>query len=128
MKSILPIVVIGLLVLSGIGVVADAEPRKTTEIVSVTGGIGHLSVEIENTCEVALNNLEYTISVNGGILGRICTKEKGIITLLAQQTTEISETNKPLIGFGKISITVTATYATSWEGTGFILGPIILVS
>jgi hypothetical protein len=127
MKSIIPLVVIGLIVIGSIGVVADAEPRKTTEIVSVSGGVGHIFVEIENTCAVGLNNLEYTVAVKGGLLGRICAKETGIISFIGQQSTEVSVTNEPISGLGKICITVTAAYAEPWQGTGFIVGPIILV-
>ena len=48
MKKILPLLVVGILVLSGLGAVAIPALKKSTEIVEVNGGIGHVSIVIEN--------------------------------------------------------------------------------
>lgn len=125
MKKILPLLVVGILVLSGLGAVAYPEPKKSTEIVKVNGGIGHVSIEIENTGEASIDNIELIISVKGGIFGNIDVTESRCISILDIKSTEISETNKFIFGIGKIDISIDADYADTWTGTGFVFGPFV---
>ncbi|UCF13522.1 MAG: hypothetical protein JSW06_04490 [Thermoplasmatales archaeon] len=126
MKKILPIVVVGILVLGGLGAVAYPEPKKSTEIVKVKGGIGHVSIVIENTGEASIDNIEVFISAKGGVFDNIDVTESYCISILDIKAIEISETNKFIFGFGKIDITIDADYADTWIGTGFVFGPFII--
>ncbi|KYK29256.1 hypothetical protein AYK20_06095 [Thermoplasmatales archaeon SG8-52-1] len=125
MRKILPLFIVAFLVLGGLGAVGDKVLRKEIEIKEVTGGIGQISILIENTGEVSLDNIEYHISVEGGLLKRINLKEEGIISFIEIETSKISETSKSIFGLGKININIDADYADTWTGTGFVIGSFI---
>lgn len=125
MKTMIPIFIIGMLVLSGIGVVAHEQPKYASEIVEVRGGIGHISVTIKNTGYASLDDFEYGVSINGGLVGNIDVSETCSLAVLNTQTTEVSDTNEFIFGFGKICITVDADFADTWVGTGFVVGPLV---
>jgi hypothetical protein len=125
MKKIIPLLIVVILVLGGLGAVGDKVLKKEIEIREVKGGIGHISILIENTGEVSLENIEYQIYVEGGIFGRINLKENGIINFIDIKTSEISETSKTIFGIGKINININAEYVDTWTGTGFVIGSFI---
>jgi hypothetical protein len=125
MKSLIAISLVGILVICGMGVVAYAEPKKSAEILKVKGGIGQVSITIENTGETSLDNLKCQVSVTGGFLNKIGVSETSILGKLEYQATEISETEDLIFGFGSIDITIDVDYADVWSGQGFIVGPII---
>lgn len=127
LKKIITILAVGVFILAGYGVVADNAKIKT-EIVEVNGGIGHLNIVIENTGGIAIENLEYQVSIQGGILNNIDIKESSNINFLGMQSSEKSKTSKIVFGFGKIDISVDADYAESWSGQGLVFGPFILVT
>jgi len=126
MKKILPMLVVGIFVLYGLGAVAHDEAKKSAEIVEVKGEIGHFNIAIENTGDYKFITLEWSISVIGGVLGKIDVKESGFITMFDIATIEISKTGKFIFGLGKIDITIDADYAETWMGTAFVFGPFIL--
>ena len=126
MKKILPLLAVSILVLGGLGAVAHDEAKKSAEIVEVKGGIGHFNIAIENTGDYKFKTLEWSISVTGGVLGKIDVKDSGLITMFDIATTEISKTDKFMFGLGKIDITIDAEYAETWIGSAFVLGPFIL--
>jgi len=94
-KKILPILIIGVLVLSGVGAVAtphntanaDLEINRDTNAllfddeleVEITGGIG-VHLIIRNVGDVDVFGVEFDISVIGGILGMINDHYDGIIS------------------------------------------------
>ncbi len=125
MRKILPLFVVGFLVLGGLGAVADDEQQKLIEILEVNGGIGHISILMENTGETSLNDIEYSVSVKGGVFGNIDITESGKIDFLDYKASEISETSDFVFGLGKIDITIDFDYAETWMGTGFVFGPFI---
>ena len=126
MRKILPLLAVGILVLSGLGAGAYNVAKKSTEIVEVKGGIGHITIVIENTGEFNFDELKWSISVQGGVLGNIDVKESGYIEMFDIKTTEISKTDKFIFGLGKIDITIDADYADTWIGTAFVFGPFIM--
>ncbi len=126
MRKILPLLAVVILVLSGLGAVAYDVAKKSTEIVEVKGGIGHINIVIENTGEFNFDELKWSISVQGGVLGNIDVKESGHIEMFDIKTTEISKTDKFIFGLGKIDITIDADYADTWIGTAFVFGPFIM--
>ncbi len=125
MKTIIPICIIGIVLLSSLLVMADAQPKYASEIEEVTGGIGHISVTIKNTGYASLDDFEYSISINGGFGGKIDLSETCALDVLETHASEISDTNEPIFGFGTIDITIDADFADTWEGTGFIVGPFV---
>ncbi|KYK22240.1 hypothetical protein AYK24_02500 [Thermoplasmatales archaeon SG8-52-4] len=125
MRKILPLFIVAILVLGGLGAVGDKVLKKEIEIKEVTGGFGQISMLIENTGEVSLDNIEYQISLTGGFLKRINLKENGMINFIDIKASEISETSKAIFGLGKINININADYTETWTGTGFIIGSYI---
>ena len=126
MKKIIPIVVVGILVLGGLGAVARNELKKSTEIVEVTGGIGHINIAIENTGEYTFDKLAWTMSVQGGVFEKIKLKDSGFITELDIHTTEVSKAGTFIFGLGQVDIRINAEYAETWVGTALVFGPFIL--
>lgn len=126
MRKILPFLAVGILVLGGLGAGAYDVAKKSTEIVEVKGGIGYINIAIENTGEFNFDELEWSVSIQGGVLGKIDVKESGHIKMFDIQTTEISKTDKFIFGLGKIDITIDADYADTWIGTAFVFGPFII--
>ena len=91
MRKILPLFIVGLLVLGGLGAVADAEQKKSIEILEVNGGIGHFNIKMENTGETELIDIEYSVSVKGGLFENIDVKESGKIDFLDYKSSKITE-------------------------------------
>lgn len=125
MKKLLPLVIVAFLVLGGLGAVGDKVLRKEIEIMDVTGGLGQISILIENTGEVSLDDIEYHISVQGGFFKKINIKEDGKISFIDIKASETPETSKSIFGLGRITITINADYADTWTGTGFVIGSFI---
>lgn len=95
----------------------------------IKGGILQVSAEIKNTGDADLTNVEWHITVKGGIFGLINITGEGIIAMLAQNGTEIGIAS-PIFGLGSVDITVTASAAdldpVIKEATAFVLGPFVL--
>lgn len=82
---------------------ADSEIR----IGEISGGLG-VSAVIENTGEITANNIDWTITVTGGILGLINKTKTGIIPALPVDE-NVTIKSGFLLGLGSIAITVEAT-------------------
>ena len=67
---------------------------------------GKISVDL-TAGSIAEENVEWSISVKGGILGRIDIQSEGITDINPEETITI-ETDSSIIGFGPININVTA--------------------
>jgi hypothetical protein len=74
-------------------------------IQNVTGGFGKIKATIVNTGGVAANNVNWTISLSKGILGK---ETKGNILSLAPGANRAIK-SKFILGFGKTVVTITAT-------------------
>lgn len=138
-KKILPILIIGVLVLSGVGAVAtphntanaDLEINRDTNAllfddeleVEITGGIG-VHLIIRNVGDVDVFGVEFDISVIGGILGMINDHYDGIISSIPFDS-EFS-LDIPVFGFGPIDITATVEGGTI-TAKGFVLLFFILI-
>jgi hypothetical protein len=88
------------------------------EITGITGGLG-VTAEISNTGSAPATNVPWTITVTGGLLKRInVNKGDTILTLNHGDSTTVK--TGPFLGFGKITIQVTAGTATASK-SGFQL-------
>jgi len=102
----------------------SGEPPKLE--IEVSSTIGKISADITNAEEFDLLDVEWSISVTGGILHRINVSSEGIIENLAAGETEIVQTNETIFGLGKIDISATADLGIETR-QGFVLGPFILL-
>lgn len=77
------------------------------EIGNITGGILKLKATVKNIGEMTANNISWTITVAGGFIlaGRDTTGFLSILNPGDEQTI----TSKPIIGFGRTVIKITAT-------------------
>ena len=93
------------------------------EIGTISGGMG-ISAEIKNTGSADANDVSYSISATGGILGKINKADSGTITVTNGGQEIISL--PMIIGLGKVSITVTAGSASKTiDGTQILVYTII---
>lgn len=102
---------------------SDAPPELEIEVSSTIGGI---SADITNAGEFDLSDVEWSISVTGGILHRINVLSEGIIENLAAGETVTVQTNETIFGLGKIDISATADLGIETR-QAFVLGPFILL-
>ena len=74
------------------------------------------------------NNIEWSITITGGILDLVNKHASGTKTELTEGETEPISSGL-ILGFGKIFIEITAdadnTFEVSTSRTGFIIGPFI---
>lgn len=100
-------------------------------IESVTGGFGRVYANIANHGHKTDRNVDWTITIHGGMLGRIQIRTMGSIPYLEQGDVERVSTHKFIAGIGFIGVSVTAeadnAIKVSKEKTGFILGPFIII-
>jgi Peptidase family C25/Propeptide_C25 len=100
--------------------------KPQLQISEVQGGKGVVQVSIENNGDVPVTNIPWSISVVGGIFGRINITSVDSITVLGIGETVTVQPDKTIFGLGKISIQAHAKYAEDWNGTGFVFGPFVL--
>jgi hypothetical protein len=111
-----------------IGAVVEGSGLAQIALANIKGPIG-VKADVQNTGEVDATNVAWTITVTGGILGKVDKSATGSDPLLAAHAT--LPISLPLfIGFGKINIVITAKASNAQEitatKTAFLLGPIVL--
>jgi glucose/arabinose dehydrogenase len=77
------------------------------EIGEVTGGFSRVKVEILNDGDIDISDVEWSISISGGFLGRINEINSGLISFLASKTSEVVS-SAPIYGVGRITIRIQA--------------------
>lgn len=80
------------------------------KIGEITGGIARVRAEIKNTGNNNLTDVDWSISVLGGIFGKINISINDTIETLEGHTIEMAKAF-PVLGLGEIEITVTASAA-----------------
>ena len=112
----------------GMGGIVEGAGKAELAIQNVKGPIG-VKAEVKNIGDVAASNLEYTMTVTGGILGLINKASDGTKTELAPGTTEPISSGL-ILGFGKIVIEITANADNAVEVTetkeGLVLGILVI--
>lgn len=100
------------------------------KIDKISGGFFSVKANIVNEGTEDISNLDWTITVKGGLLGFINKTVNGTITTLSGESS-LKVQATPLFGLGTINVIVTLQTDTinpfSKEATGFILGPLIIV-
>ena len=107
----------------------DPLPTPVIKIEDIKGGLG-VSANIKNTGSAGASNIDWSISIEGGALGRIDYSTDDTIDSLAIGSEEEVETPRSVIGFGRVNITVTAQIPGEAEITkqeeAFVLGCLIV--
>jgi len=111
----------------GMGAVIEGTNAELT-IGNIKGPIG-VNAGISNVGEIAAENVEYTMTITGGILGNVNTTVSDSIATLAVGAEEAISSGL-LIGFGGIDIVITAKADNAVETTvsrsGFLLGFLVI--
>lgn len=111
-----------------IGAVVEGQGLATLGIINIKGPLG-VKANIQNTGDADAQNVAWSMTVKGGILGLVNKSSIGSKeTLIAHNTLSISV---PLfIGFGKISIQISVEAMNAVEITetksAFLLGPFVI--
>jgi hypothetical protein len=129
------------ILLSNVVVTADTSNKRTIsidnnislggnqyidlEIINVQGGFGKITAVIKNNGTTDALNVEWSISVKGGILGLINVETTDIVPVMVAGESFNIETDKLIFGLGPVEILIEALFVTS-EGTGFVLGPFLI--
>ncbi len=112
----------------GMGGIVEGEGKAELQIINIKGPIG-VNAEIKNAGEVDANNLEYTMTVTGGILKLINKTVPGSKTALAPGATEAIGSGL-ILGLGPITIEITANADNAAEvtvtKTAFVLGILVI--
>jgi len=112
----------------GMGGIVEGEGKAELQIINIKGPIG-VNAEVKNIGEADANNLEYTMTVTGGILGLINKSVPGSKTTLASGATEAIGSGL-ILGLGKIAIEITANADNAAEVTvtkeAFVLGILVI--
>ena len=96
-------------------------PALNVQIGTVASGIGKVTMQILNTGTEEATDVDWRITVNGGIFNRINVTTTGTISSIAAGGgSQIVKTDKFIFGFGPITIQLTADRATALK-TGEIL-------
>jgi hypothetical protein len=100
--------------------------KPQLRVTDVTGGRGHIEAFILNEGEGLVKNIPWSISISGGLFGFINISSVGSLETLAMGNSTTIQSEKTVLGFGKIAIQVNVKYAEVWTGRAFVLGPYIL--
>lgn len=100
----------GILLLCGTGTNMRAYRTAQPALdITITDVFPRIRATIMNSGDVVAMNLSWSISVTGGILGRINSTTSDRISLLGSMESVNVSSTKMIFGFGKITITVLAT-------------------
>ena len=112
----------------GMGAIIEGEGLAELTVQNVAGPIG-VKGEIKNIATNPAMNVEYTVTITGGILGKVNKVVTGTVTELAAGAIEAFNSGI-FFGIGKITIAVEATAdnaldaAANFEGT--VIGPFVI--
>ena len=82
---------------------------------TIKGGLLGVSAEIQNIGDKDAADINWNISVKGGLFNRIDVLSDGTISTLDADDEKTKKTSKPIFGFGAVHIKVTAN--ASYGGT-----------
>ena len=133
--------IIGIILLMTFGPICIGEETTETEleIDEVVGNMGAVAVAVTNVGDTVAEDITITISVEGGILGKIdiyheCSGCSQCGTTLDPGAIKTESTLEEgyIIGFGQVEITITTSASNADEVTrtlnGLVIGPFIIVT
>jgi hypothetical protein len=104
--------------------------RDPFKIGAIRGGLVAVKADITNILGADIQNLTYTIAVVGGLFHHINTQTNDTIAVLEAHTSDTVKAS-PVIGLGKIQITVTVQMEglipVVKKADGFVLGIFVIV-
>jgi hypothetical protein len=107
------------------------ESAGELEIGAISGGIGKVSAEINSSGGDPVENVVWTIEVDGGLVRDINITSEGNFSEIAAGGSELVKTDKFILGLGGLDITVTADAdnadEVTAETTGFVLLFLVIV-
>jgi outer membrane protein assembly factor BamB len=96
----------------------------------IKGGLATVKFDIENVGGYDIQNIRYSMNVTGGIFEKINTQVNNTIEVLEAQTSDTIKA-APIIGFGKIQITITvemeAVTPIVKTAEGIVLGIFVII-
>lgn len=95
--------------------------------IAIAGGLLKVSATIKNAGTEALTNVDWSISVQGGLLSMINVQSTGTITTIGANDEETVKNTGIIFGIGNVDITVVANEMTQ-TAKGFVLGPFISIT
>jgi hypothetical protein len=105
--------------------ISPSGETPSLSISNVQGGKGVVIATILNNGEAAVNNIPWSISIQGGIFGKVNISSEGSLGVLNSGNTTSVQSAPSAFGLGRVSIKVNVKYAELWNGTGLIFGPFI---
>ncbi len=115
----------------------DVTVEEPASLITIKPGlisIAKVKVKISNNMDYDLSDINWDISVKGGLLNRINISKSGVISTLQAGRRKTVSTwsigSRIVRKFGKIDIDITVTVdgkEYTAEGTGFVIGRIVLV-
>ncbi len=112
----------------GMGAIVEGTAKAELAIQNVKGPIG-VNAEIKDIGEADANNLDWSITVTGGILGLVNKTADGTKTVLASGAIEAIGSGL-ILGLGPITIEITANADNAAEvtatKTAFVLGILVI--
>lgn len=101
------------------------------KISEISGGLASVNLEIENSGDSDFTDIDWSISVTGGILNLINISKNDTIALLESQSTD-NVRAFPVFGLGKINISATLSMeginTIKMSKEGFVLGFIVMIN
>ena len=85
-----------------------------------------ISADIKNNGATIGQDVEWSITISGGIIGRINVVDQGVIDTIESEETKTVNTTSKIFGFGKVEIKVIAEGVVETID-GFILGSLIIL-
>ncbi|DAC73399.1 MAG TPA: hypothetical protein DSN98_00520 [Thermoplasmata archaeon] len=112
----------------GIGAIIEGAGMAQLAIGNIKGPIG-IKANVSNVGGDVANNVQWSITVTGGMLKRVNASAMGTVATLTPATSTPIHL-KAFIGFGKISIVITARAENALEitveKTAFLIGPLVV--
>jgi len=96
-----------LMVNNSLGITNINNQNDEIEIGNITSKLGRIEVEILNNGDSDISNVDWSISISGGVIGKVNKKNTGSINVLPSKKSEIITSN-PVFGVGPITIRITA--------------------
>ena len=116
--------------LNSLSVEITEEPASGLKICFAAFNYGSVGATLKNSGTGALSGVEWNMSVNGGLLGRVDAYNNGTETIGAGNSTSICS-GVLQFGLGKVSIVANAVVPgedpIKKEATGFIIGKIVII-